>query len=102
VYAADFVATSDGILKNVEGTIENSLEKILQIRGVRYTWNELGHSAGMRGDTSQIGVLAEDVEQLFPELVGMTPDGYKAVRYDRLIPVLIEAIKELNAKVTKH
>jgi hypothetical protein len=101
VTAGDFVATSDGTLKNIQGTIQNPLDKVLQLRGVHYTWNDTAKRIGMN-DRKQIGVVAQDIEQLFPELIAITPDGYKAVSYDRLVPLLIEAIKELTNKVNKQ
>ena len=48
-----------------------------------------------------VGVIAQDVEKVMPEIVGTRPDGIKAVKYDRLVSVLIEAVKELTDEVTE-
>lgn len=52
-----------------------------------------------RGTNQQIGVIAQDVEKVIPEAVNVDPNGFKSVSYDRIIPLLIESIKELKARV---
>jgi len=99
VYAGDFATTSDMALKNIECNIENSLEKIMSMRGVRYTWNDTAAQLGFNSNEKQIGVVADDIEKILPELVKYNDRGYKLVSYDRLVPVLIEAIKELYKKL---
>lgn len=84
-------ASSDIRLKSNVGTISNALTKVLQLRGVHYE---------MRG-TPSIGVIAQELEQVFPELVFTDSDGYKSVAYSNIVGVLIEAIKELKAEVDK-
>ena len=101
VYAGDFATPSDVALKNIEGTVDNSLDKILSLRGIRYTWNEAAQNMGFDKNQKQIGVVADDVEKILPELIKYNNDGYKLVSYDRLVPVLIEAIKELYNKIEK-
>ncbi len=93
------VSPSDMRLKTNIAPIADALDKLQQIRGVSFEWNErsevLGHSAGQK----DIGVIAQEVETVFPELVHTSStDGYKAVEYSRLTAVLIEAIKELKAE----
>jgi hypothetical protein len=68
---------------------------VQQLRGVRYTYRKdvAGHQGLPQGE--QVGVLAQEVEKLYPELVTTGADGYKAVNYAQLTPVLLEAIKEL-------
>jgi len=89
-------ASSDINLKNDVKTITGSLQKISKIRGTKFNWDS-------RKDTpyegSDYGVIAQEVEEIFPEMVVTRENGIKAVRYDRLIPVLIEAVKELSLKV---
>jgi len=101
VQAADFVVASDDTLKDVIGNIPNALDIINSLDGVRYTWNELGQQLlGYRGDKIELGVLAQQVEKELPELIAMSNNGdYKMVAYARLTAVLIEAVKELSAKV---
>jgi hypothetical protein len=94
--AGDITAfyTSDARLKNNIKTINNSLEKLEQISGVHFEWNEKSGKTG-----SDYGVIAQEVEKIMPELVTTRDNGYKAVRYEKLISLLIEAVKELNKKI---
>ena len=48
---------------------------------------------------TDVGIIAQEVEEVFPDLVETRENGYKAVKYDKLVAVLIEAVKELNEKV---
>jgi Chaperone of endosialidase/Collagen triple helix repeat (20 copies) len=98
VGAADFSATSDARLKEVIGAIEDPVKIINSINGVRYVWNSFANSLGIRDTCEHIGVLAQEVEVMLPELINEV-NGYKRVSYDRLVPVLIEAIKELNRRI---
>jgi hypothetical protein len=86
------VHSSDARLKTNIEPLTNALEKLQQMRGVSY--ERLDAAAASR----QIGVIAQEVETVFPELVAPTADGYKAVAYERLTAVLIEAVKELKAE----
>ena len=101
VQAADFVVASDDTLKDVIGNIPNALDIINSLDGIRYTWNELGQQLlGYKGDKIELGVLAQQIEKELPELIAMSNNGdYKMVAYARLTAVLIEAVKELSAKV---
>ena len=91
---------SDERLKDNIVTIDNALDKVEALRGVLYTWNE-----GSRKGKSEIGVIAQEVEKVFPEIVHEKElpfiDGgkYKTVDYEKLTGVLIEAVKELSAEV---
>ena len=90
-------ATSDKTLKENLVAIPNAVSKVGIITGYTFTWkSDVENFAGKE----DIGVIAQEIEAL--GLVGLTTtrdDGIKAVRYDRLIPILIEAIKELDARV---
>jgi hypothetical protein len=89
-------STSDERLKTNVNVILNPLEKIESIKGVEYTWNkELQDTF----EGKDIGVLAQDVEKILPEAVIEREDGYKGVRYEKLIPLLIECVKCLKAEV---
>jgi hypothetical protein len=102
---------SDKRLKTVSGKIENALDKVDQLSGVYYTNNNVAKENGYTSDEVQVGVLAQDVEAVLPQIVKAAPfdldgDGnsksgqnYKTVQYERLVPLLIEAIKELRAEV---
>ena len=88
--------TSDRNLKENITQIPNALDKVSSLSGNTFTWIE-GSKHGGESDT---GVIAQEVEALgLPGLTITRDDGKKAVRYDKLIPVLIEAVKELTAKV---
>lgn len=90
VNAANFNTTSDVTLKaNVE-LIESPLEKLFQLSGYTFDWKNNGKSS--------VGVMAQEVEKVFPQIVSTDSDGLKRVSYDSLIPLLIEAIKELSKK----
>ena len=88
--------TSDISLKENITPIPNSLDKILSLSGNIFSWNSKSDYNG----TDDIGILAQEVEALgLPGITKTRENGNKAVRYDRLIPILIEAVKELTAKV---
>ncbi len=74
------------------------LDRLARITGVTWTWNEQARAGGQEPGTRDAGVLAQDVEAVFPELVGTTPEGHKFVNYNGLVGVVIEAVKELKAK----
>jgi regulator of replication initiation timing len=87
VDAANFNTTSDISLKENLNIIESPLDKINQLNGYTFNWKENKKEA--------IGIVAQEVEKIFPELVVAGRDGVKRVNYDSLIPVMLEAIKEL-------
>ena len=84
-------AFSDERLKDNIETLEDGLDKVEQLRGVTYT----------RDDRENIGVIAQEVEKILPEIVLTAHDemGTKSVDYSRITAVLIEAVKELSARV---
>ena len=94
---------SDERLKDVLGEIDNALDKVKELRGVYYKENETAKSLGYDNDKRQVGVIAQEVQKVLPEVVTEAPidDKYITVWYDKLVPLLIEAIKELSAKVDK-
>ena len=69
------------------------------LHGRRYRWNALGVARGGTADREQVGLLAQELKKVLPELVSTGPDGYQAVNYAQLAPVLIEAIKEQQQQV---
>ena len=89
-------ATSDVTLKENVTPISNAIDKVLSISGNTFTWNEKSAYNGEEGT----GIIAQEIEALgLPGLTTTRENGTKAVRYDRLVPLLIEAIKELSNKV---
>ena len=94
-------SASDVTLKKDISPIQNALDMINKLSGNTFTWNtDLSTLLPYENGTKDTGILAQEVEALgLPGVTTTRGDGVKAVRYDRLIPVLIEAVKELTAKV---
>lgn len=87
------VSPSDQRLKQNIQPLENSLAKVDQLRGVSFEWKDAKQDTG-----TQIGVIAQEVETVLPEIVSTDSDGYKSVAYGKLTAVLVEAVKELKAE----
>ena len=86
--------TSDQRLKENIKPIEDPLAKVLSISGNTFDWVQ---GAGKKG--ADVGVIAQELLEVLPEAVTTRETGYLAVRYEKIIPLLIEAIKDLSAKV---
>ena len=86
--------TSDQRLKTNIQTLDNGLEKTLQMRGVTYNWID-----DNKTQEKQTGLIAQEVEKVFPEFVHTDEEGMKSVNYAQMTAVLIEAVKELNSKI---
>jgi hypothetical protein len=92
--------TSDRNLKQNIVNIDNSLDKVSKLNGVYYNWTkEALEKHKHLVDEKEVGVIAQDVEAVLPELVATREDGSKAVRYERLCAVLIESVKELKKEI---
>ena len=91
-------STSDERFKTNLTPIMDSVYKLREIQGYQYDWIENEHHDNEGHD---IGVVAQEIEKIAPEAVITRDNGYKAVRYEKLIPILIQAIKELDEKVNK-
>jgi hypothetical protein len=90
-----FYNSSDERLKKDIAIIPNALAKINQLSGVSFKWKNADS-----GDGNNLGVIAQDVEKVFPELIATDEiSGMKSVQYSNLVAPLIEAVKELTAKV---
>jgi hypothetical protein len=96
--SGDIVAfnSSDERLKNNIKPIQNGLEKINKISGYEFDWNEDLQKARKGHD---VGILAHEIEEILPEAVTRRDNGYLAVDYEKIIPLLIQSVKELSAKV---
>ena len=92
--------SSDERLKENINPIPNALEKVLQISGNTFDWksgfNEIHSHSG-----TDVGVIAQEVEKVLPQVVTTRENGYKAVQYEKIIALLIEAIKELKEEVNE-
>ena len=98
-HATSFPTSSDARFKKDVTQLSNVLEKLDTIRGVSFEWNEQYESLGRSTGHREIGVIAQEVESVFPELVTeWGDDNYRAVDYGRFAGVFIEAIKELKAE----
>jgi len=106
---------SDVRLKTNITLIPDALNKVKAIRGVTFNSNDTAASFGYKDQSKQVGVIAHEIEAVLPEAVQMAPfdreyidedtyvsksgENYKTVQYEKIVPLLIEAIKELSAKV---
>ncbi|KOR30619.1 hypothetical protein TI05_13685 [Achromatium sp. WMS3] len=88
------VSPSDQRLKHNIHPLHDSLTKVTQLRGVSFNWKD-----NSQNQTTQIGLIAQEVEPIFPELVSTDSKGYKSIAYGKLTVVLVEAIKELQQQV---
>ena len=94
---------SDDRLKNKIGNLEGALDKVNSLNGFTYTPNEKALALGVDQDEVRVGVSAQEVQAVLPEAVKDAPventEGYLTVQYEKIVPLLIESIKELSAKV---
>ena len=94
---------SDMRLKDRKANISNALEKVESLSGFNYTLNDKAIELMPEQDKNEefVGVSAQEVEKVLPEAVKPSPvsGDYKTVQYEKLVPLLIEAIKELNAEI---
>jgi hypothetical protein len=89
--AANFNTTSDATLKTNVETLSGSLDAVKSLRGVSFDWLENGGS--------EIGVIAQEVEAVLPDVVSTNDEGIKSVKYGNMVAVLIEAIKEQQLRI---
>ncbi len=86
--------TSDMRLKKDINHLENVLQKLASLNGYSFHWQDKANS-----DKLQIGLMAQEVEQQFPELVEANENGFKSVNYNGLVPVLLEGVKDLQKQL---
>jgi hypothetical protein len=103
IAAGNVTAYSDPRLKENITPVYNALSIISKLDGVRFTWKHGIKHTDCKGGKLDIGILANQVEAVLPEIVSesieIEGEKYKTVAYDKIIPVLIEAIKELKAEI---
>ena len=104
--------TSDARLKTNIENIPNALDKVMSLNGVIYNWNE-DAPEDFDKETKEVGLIAQEVEAVLPQIVHGAPfdrnyDGttisgedYKTLQYERVVPLLVEAIKELKEEINK-
>jgi hypothetical protein len=103
LYVTDDVVafySSDIRLKENIVPIENALEKVESISGNTYDW-KAGYEELHSHKGNDVGVIAQEIEAILPQIVTNRDNGYKAVQYEKIVPLLIEAIKELSAKIKR-
>ena len=91
---------SDDRLKTRLGNIENALAKVMSLNGFQYEANEIAQALGYTVKP-EIGLSAQEVQAVLPEVVVPAPidDKYLTIHYERVIPLLVEAIKELKQEI---
>jgi hypothetical protein len=105
-HATCFPTSSDVRFKKNIVPLENALEKVLALRGVQYEWNEFIHSIrdGYDLNVPIVGMIAQEVEEIIPQIVGTWKlndelTDAKSLEYQRIVPYLIEAIKEQQKQI---
>ncbi|PHN07933.1 hypothetical protein CRP01_04035 [Flavilitoribacter nigricans DSM 23189 = NBRC 102662] len=93
---------SDRRLKSDIQPIHNSMSTIQQLRGVSFRYKSEYTKGQKSASEPTIGLIAQEVEEVLPQLVQERPDGYKAVNYTGLIPLLIEAAKEQQKEIQRQ
>jgi hypothetical protein len=103
--------TSDKRFKDIHGNIETPIEKIKKLNGVVYHSNELAKKLQIHEERQQVGLLAQELEEVLPEAVTRAPfdndgegnsktgENYLTIWYERVVPLLVEGIKELTNQV---
>jgi hypothetical protein len=94
VMADSFNSASDARLKKDVVALEGALDKIDSIRGVHYHWADAAQP-----QSRQVGVIAQEIQAVYPELVKQGGNGYLSVDYPKLTAVLIQSVKELKSLV---
>jgi hypothetical protein len=105
---------SDRRLKTNITPIANALTKVLSLNGVLYTPNQLAESLGFKAGENVVGLFADELEAVLPEAVKPAPfdtdengnsksgENYKTIQYEKVVPLLVEAIKEQQATIERQ
>lgn len=91
--------SSDARLKTNLEPIANAVDKVNTLTGYTFNWNE--QAVGKDTTVREAGIIAQDVDAVLPEVVTTRKDGYMAVKYEKIVPLLIEAIKEQDDKIKR-
>ena len=90
-------ASSDERLKDNIEVISNPIEKVQQLKGVTWDWND--NADELQKSLPNVGVIAQDVEKVLPQVVKDRDNGFKGVDYDKIVGLLIEAIKDQQTQI---
>ena len=101
IIANSIAGSSDERFKTNIFPIEKPLQKVLQLRGVTFDWKTKDFPSRMFSENRAVGFIAQEVEQVMPEVVQTenTTEGYKSVQYDKVVALLVEAIKEQQKQI---
>ena len=97
IIARRFLYESDSRLKRDIKPLDQALENTLRLQGVSYHWQD-----SAKGTNQQIGLIAQQVEQVYPQLVSTGSAGHKSVHYGNLVAILIEAIKQQQQQISSQ
>lgn len=95
----DAISLSDQSIKTNVQDLTGSLQKVLSMRGVSYDWNHNVHPELNLDSVAQVGFIAQELQQVDNRLTFIADDSLLHVKYEKVVPILAEAIQELNAKV---
>jgi hypothetical protein len=103
IIANSIAGSSDARFKTDVAPISNPLQKVLALRGVNFNWNTSAFPQRMFSDKRTLGFIAQEVEKVLPEIVQTenTTEGYKSVQYDKVVALLVEAIKEQQKQINQ-
>lgn len=101
IVANSIAGSSDQRFKINVHTIDNALSKVKSLRGVYFNWNQSAFPERDFGKQNEIGFIAQEVEKITPELVSKdsSPAEYRSVKYDKVVALLVEAIKEQQIQI---
>jgi hypothetical protein len=97
-YTGTIGTCSDRRYKKNIAPIPGALEKISRLRGVKFNWNQDGFPENRFSDEEQVGLIAQEVMEVFPQVVSQDDNGYYNIDYTKFAPLLINAVKELKAE----
>ena len=101
IIANSIAGSSDARFKTNITPIENPLQKVLQLRGVNFDWKTTEFPARSFSENRSVGFIAQEVEKVLPEVVQTekNAEGYKSVQYDKVVALLVEAIKDQQKQI---
>ncbi|UAJ14007.1 tail fiber domain-containing protein [Aquirufa lenticrescens] len=101
IIANSIAGSSDARFKTNISPIENPLQKVLQLRGVNFDWKTTEFPTRSFSENRSVGFIAQEVEKILPEVVSKdnSPEEYRSVKYDKVVALLVEAIKEQQKQI---
>lgn len=93
--ATSWTANSDINLKDIQGYVKNAIDSIMELKAIKFNWK-----SDVTKNTN-IGLIAQEVQKVYPELIDKNTEGYLGVRYTELVPVLVAAIQEQQTQINE-